>query len=218
MYFFTLLSKTIRMTSKKLDLLEKLKRDEQRLKLRQKELAEEIELDIYRQKLLEQSGTIIKLKTQIDLFKNKIMEEEIAPNNYGLLIHNKLVEYNEKKMKNNMDTDSCFQELRKMQKAMYPGSNQDPKFKRDKITIKEYFDNIAFCSDKTLEDLNKLIEIGKYCGRRLNHNNAKELVSGNFPGISGYHMLPILTTILGVLDKQAKSIEDINKRIDDLSN
>ena len=58
--------------------------DEEQLKLRQKELAEEIELDIHRQNLLEQSGTINKLKTQLDLFRNKIMEEEIAPNNYKL--------------------------------------------------------------------------------------------------------------------------------------
>ena len=101
------------MSSKKLDLLEKLKRDEERLKLRQKELAEEIELDIYRQKLLEQSGTIIKLKTQIDLFKNKIMEEEIAPNNYKLLIYNKLVEYKEKSSNSSQDANLCLQQLEK---------------------------------------------------------------------------------------------------------
>jgi hypothetical protein len=209
-------TKALTMTSKKLDLLEQLKRDEERLKLRQKELAEEIELDIHRQNLLEQSGTIIKLKTQLDLFKNKIMEEEIAPNNYELLICNKVNELGTERMGRRL-----LQEFR---------HGLGEKTLRDKITIKEYFDNITCCSDKTIEDINNLQEIRNQSGPRVRgplglHQyydsidpiKAKKLISDYFPGRSAYEMLPILTTIMGVLDKQQKSIETINKRLDTVS-
>ena len=223
------------MTSKKIDLLEQMKRDEEQLKLRQKELAEEIELDIHRQNLLEQSGTINKLKTQLDLFRNKIMEEEIAPNNYKLLVFNKQREYSEliksgqkwdhlseEEIINKFDNvEQCGQyflkikqdiELKKveLQKLESNISQLKEPHTRIKITSKEYFDNISKCNDKTIEEIKNGVVV---CPAR----NNKFMATGNFTGSTKYDMLPILTTILGVLDKQQQSIETINKRLDSAS-
>jgi hypothetical protein len=213
------------MTSKKIDLLEQMKRDEEQLKLRQKELAEEIELDIHRQNLLEQSGTINKLKTQLDLFRNKIMEEEIAPNNYKLLVFNKQREYSEliksgqichlseEEIINKFDNvEQCGQYfLKKVTPPAVLGlvlelqKLKEP-HKRIKITSREYFDNISKCNDKTIEEIKNGVD-----------ESNKFMVTGNFTGSTKYDMVPILTTILGVLDKQQQSIETINKRLDSAS-
>jgi len=228
------------MTSKKIDLLEQMKRDEEQLKLRQKELAEEIELDIHRQNLLEQSGTINKLKTQLELFRNKIMEEEIAPNNYKLLVVNKQREYDElinsgnrwnhlseEEMINKFDNvEQCGQyflkikqdiELKKgeLQKLESNISQLKEPHNRIKITSMEYFDNISKCNDKTIKNMDIAMKLTNANGDVYGVD--KELISGNFTGSTKYDMLPILTTILGVLDKQQQSIETINKRLDSAS-
>ena len=206
------------MTSKKIDLLEQLKRDEQQLKLRQKELMEEIELDIHRQKLLEQSGTIIKLKTQLDILRNKIAEEKIAPNNYRLVLFNKQIEYRELcqywQQPNNRNDyeisgrkiiEEKRQKLAAFQKEVEVNERRgtpDSFINKKEITSKEYFDNLSKCSDKTIEMVMKAQNIPK----NININ----MVNGNFPGKTARDMLPILTTILGILDKQQKSIDKLN--------
>lgn len=193
------------MTSKKIDMLEKMRHEEERLKLRQKELAEEIQLDMHRDHLLEQSGTIIKLKTQLDLYRNKIIEEEIAPNNYKLLIMDKHQEYDKlinfwNQPENRPDYDDKVREIIQMKRDELGKFNQNllhinQPTSRVLITATEYFDNISKCSEET-------IEMAKLNSRKC----PSRLVDGNFPGKNAHDILPILTTILGILDKHQSRI------------
>ena len=80
---------------------------------------------------------------------------------------------------------------------------------------KEYFDNISKCNDKTIKNMDIAMKLTNANGAVYGVD--KELISGNFTGSTKYDMLPILTTILGVLDKQQQSIETINKRLDSAS-
>jgi|TARA_B100000795_G_C22743784_1_gene416487 hypothetical protein len=72
------------MSSHLLDKLAQLKENEMKIKAEQKQLEEEIEFEIEKQRRLEMDGTITKLRTQVDeLAKN--IEGKIMPNNLEIL-------------------------------------------------------------------------------------------------------------------------------------
>ena len=151
------------MASYKIDKLQKLVEEENKIKEQKRILMEEIDLEIEKNRRLELESTITKLRTQVgELSKN--IEGEIMPNN---------IEKN-------------------------PNRDRSIMHYRIPITLSEFLKNISHLSEQELKQ------------QQTNGNPEKRLF--NIPiEIKIYHdMIPILTTIMGILDKQQKEIDNLN--------
>ena len=199
------------MSQLKLDRLENLKYLQDKLKLKQKKLAAEIEVEIHKQFLLEQSGTIIKLKTQIDLLRASILKEQ-APNNniLNVLSKQRNLDFLEKQSDISNENIKRIDILKKqISNSLCLINKSEPNlFNKPLISIREYYQNIENCKD-ILYNINK---------KPMLSNIAidERLYDNSVPKRTEYVMVPILTTILGILDRQEKSIEYLTKKIENL--
>ena len=149
------------MSSFLLTKLETLMAQEEKNKLEQKVLLEEIELEIEKKRLLEMDGTIIKLRTQVDEFAKNI-EGKIMPNNIDVV-------------------PGCYR-------------YQNEQF----ITLNEFMDNLKNLSEEEL--------------RRANAGKKKRLVTIP-PEIKIYNdIIPLFTTMIGIMDKQQSQIDKLISR------
>ena len=152
------------MSSFLLSKLETLMAQEEKNKLEQKILLEEIELEIEKKRLLEMDGTIIKLRTQVDEFAKNI-EGKIMPNNIDVV-------------------PGCYR-------------YQNEQF----ITLDVFTDNLKNLSEETKER-----HIVAYEGRK------KRLVTIP-PEIKIYNdIIPLFTTMIGIMDKQQSQIDSLISR------
>ena len=134
---------------------------EEKNKLEQKVLLEEIELEIEKKRLLEMDGTIIKLRTQVDEFAKNI-EGKIMPNNIDVV-------------------PGCYR-------------YQNEQF----ITLDVFTDNLKNLSEEEL--------------RRANAGKKKRLVTIP-PEIKIYNdIIPLFTTMIGIMDKQQSQIDKLISR------
>jgi len=149
------------MSSFLLTKLETLMAQEEKNKLEQKVLLEEIELEIEKKRRLEMDGTIIKLRTQVDEFAKNI-EGRIMPNNIDVV-------------------PGCYR-------------SQNEQF----ITLNEFMDNLKNLSEEEL--------------RRANAGRNKKLVTIP-PHFKIYNdIIPLFTTMIGIMDKQQSQIDNLISR------
>jgi len=166
----------LRMASYKIDKLQKLVEEENKIKEQKRILMEEIELEIEIKRRLELESTITKLRTQVgELSKN--IEGEIMFNNSE---------------RNQIRTNFKNTTIHQGPPPGNPGYNNRYK----PITLSEFLKNISHLSE---QERKQQQTYGEYDKRLF-----------NIPiEIKIYHdMIPILTTIMGILDKQQKEINN----------
>ena len=208
-----------------IDLLEKLKRQEEVIKQQQLQLSEEIELELEKKRRLEKAGSVIKLRTQLDELM-KIIETPNVPNNYKVILHDKQIAYqndlnnwheNNKIGKVDKERQDALgvvvMNLRRLNAAE---AFRIEKLKReqgivghrsrdtikDNITIKEYMNNLSEISPYTINS------IMSWDGR----NPLKNLVNTDLKEKVYYDILPLFTTIIGIIEKQQTEIDTIKKQ------
>ena len=215
------------MASLKTDLLEKLKKQEASIKLHQIQLIEEIELELEKKRRLEKDGSVIKLRTQLDELM-KIIETPNVPNNYKIILHDKQVAYqndlnnwheNNKIGKvdkerqdalgvvvmnlRRLNKEEAFRiEKLKREQGIVCHRPRDTDTIKDNITIKEYMNNLSEISPYTINS------IMSWDGR----NPLKNLVNTDLKEKVYYDILPLFTTIIGIVEKQQIEINALKQR------
>ena len=205
-----------------IDLLEKLKRQEEVIKQQQLQLSEEIELELEKKRRLEKAGSVIKLRTQLDEMM-KIVETPNVPNNYKVILHDKQIAYqndlnnwheNNKIGKVDKEREDALgvvvMNLRRLNEAeafrieklkreqSQPG--QPLIAVRDNITFKEYMNNLSKISPYTI---NSILSRGRDPLKNLVNTDLKEKVY--------YDILPLFTTIIGIVEKQQIEINALKQ-------
>ena len=212
------------MTSYLIDKLEALKKDENKLKEQQRILHEEIELEIEKKRRLELDGTIIKLRTQVDEF-GKNVEGKIMRDNFPLLREQETTDYQKACDKFNKEYQQGLisdEEVLKQKKYLRDRKQkEDAKYREwrdssgemnvnnvnnvEKITLEKFKDNLS--------KVNK--EIKDKChirGSRLGKSYI-ELPQE----IKIYDdIIPIFTTMIGIMKKQEFEIDNLKQRIGSL--
>tara|TARA_B110000879_G_C11156496_1_gene507145 strand:- start:1681 stop:2226 length:546 start_codon:yes stop_codon:yes gene_type:complete len=177
------------MTSYLIDKLEALKEDENKLKEQQRILHEEIELEIEQKRRLELDGTIIKLRTQVDEIRKNI-EGEIMPDNRLLVLSYGKHNY-------------TLEEQREIQHQQYNNSNPVM------TTLEKFKDNLSKISP----------EQKKQATNRRMSNATKNRLTMTIPQeIKIYDdIIPIFTTMIGIMKKQEFEIDNLKQRMEHLS-
>ena len=210
------------MASLKTDLLEKLKKQEASIKLHQIQLIEEIELELEKKRRLEKDGSVIKLRTQLDELM-KIIETPNVPNNYKIILHDKQVAY-QNDLNNWHENNKIGKVDKERQDALgvvvmnLRRLNEEEAFRieklkreqgmsftdtiKDNITIKEYMNNLSEISPYTINSI--LSRDGRDPLKNLVNTDLKEKVY--------YDILPLFTTIIGIIEKQQTEIDTIKKQ------
>ena len=171
------------MASHLIDKLEALKEDENKLKEQQRVLMEEIELEMEKKRRLELDGTIIKLRTQVDEISKNI-EGEIMPDNRMLVLR--------------FGKHNYSQEERKEIQRNGTGSE------RQLLTLEKFKDNLSKVSEEKKELLKN---------QRGNAYNQNSLTMTIPTEIKIYDdIIPIFTTMIGIMKKQELEIETLNKK------
>ena len=205
-----------------IDLLEKLKRQEEVIKQQQLQLSEEIELELEKKRRLEKAGSVIKLRTQLDEMM-KIVETPNVPNNYKVILHDKQIAYqndlnnwheNNKIGKvdkeredalgvvvmnlRRLNEEEAFRIEKLKREQSQPG--QPLIAVRDNITFKEYMNNLSEISPYTI---NSILSRGRDPLKNLVNTDLKEKVY--------YDILPLFTTIIGIVEKQQIEINALKQ-------
>ena len=205
-----------------IDLLEKLKRQEEVIKQQQLQLSEEIELELEKKRRLEKAGSVIKLRTQLDEMM-KIVETPNVPNNYKVILHDKQIAYqndlnnwheNNKIGKvdkeredalgvvvmnlRRLNEEEAFRIEKLKREQSQPG--QPLIAVRDNITFKEYMNNLSKISPYTI---NSILSRGRDPLKNLVNTDLKEKVY--------YDILPLFTTIIGIVEKQQIEINALKQ-------
>ena len=212
------------MTSLKTDLLEKLKKQEASIKLHQIQLIEEIEFELEKKRRLEKDGSVIKLRTQLDELM-KIIETPNVPNNYKVILHDKQIAY-QNDLNNWHENNKIGKVDKERQDALgvvvmnLKRLNEEEAFRieklkkeqgicqrpydtiKDNITIKEYMNNLSEISPYTINSI--LSRDGRDPLKNLVNTDLKEKVY--------YDILPLFTTIIGIIEKQQTEIDTIKKQ------
>ena len=211
------------MTSTMIDLLEKLKRQEEVIKQQQLQLSEEIELELEKKRRLEKAGSVIKLRTQLDEMM-KIVETPNVPNNYKVILHDKQIAYqndlnnwheNNKIGKvdkeredalgvvvmnlRRLNEEEAFR-IEKLKKEQGIVCHRPRDTIKDNITIKEYMNNLSEISPYTI---NSILSRGRDPLKNLVNTDLKEKVY--------YDILPLFTTIIGIVEKQQIEINALKQ-------
>lgn len=220
------------MTSTKFELLEKLKKQETAIKLRQIQLANEIEFELEKKKRLEKDGSVIKLRTQLDELM-KIIETPNVPNNYKVILHDKQTAYqndlhewheNNKigkvdiqrqdalgniamNLKRLNDEEKIRIEKLKREQAQ-PGQGLFTVEVKDHITFKEYMNNLSKISPYTIN----FIKDRKCSRNHLQDQLTKNLVNSDRKEKVYYDILPLFTTIIGIIEKQQLEIDALKQK------
>jgi hypothetical protein len=214
------------MASTMIDLLEKLKRQEEVIKQQQLQLSEEIELELEKKRRLEKAGSVIKLRTQLDELM-KIIETPNVPNNYKVILHDKQIAYqndlnnwheNNKIGKVDKERQDALgvvvMNLRRLNEAEafrieklkreqgIVGTTFSRDTIKDNITIKEYMNNLSEISPYTINS------IMSWDGR----NPLKNLVNTDLKEKVYYDILPLFTTIIGIVEKQQLEINALKTK------
>jgi hypothetical protein len=201
------------MTSFLLSKLETLMAQEEKNKQEQKNILEEIELEMEIKKRLEMNGTITKLRTQVDEFAKNI-EGEIMPNNIAIvessiektfqkecsdlnILHGKISDEEYKKRLTILQTKH-YDIRQQINRSNNRRLSEDEKY----ITLKEFIDNLNKVDDKTKEFFRIASNNGRY------RKNMVEIK----PEIKIYHdIIPIFTTMIGLMKKQQNQIDELKK-------
>lgn len=224
-YLFLLTKNT--MTSTMIDLLEKLKRQEGVIKQRQLQLSEEIEFELEKKRRLEKAGSVIKLRTQLDELM-KIVEIPNVPNNYKVILHDKQVAYqndlnnwheNNKIGKVDKEREDALGvvvinlkrlneeeaiRLENLKREQAIGCFANSKIIKDNITFKEYFDNLSEISPYTINSIKSRNGLGQAPLKNLVNTDFKEKIY--------YDILPLFTTIIGIVEKQQIEINALKTK------
>lgn len=207
-----------------IDLLEKLKRQEEVIKQQQLQLSEEIELELEKKRRLEKAGSVIKLRTQLDELM-KIVETPNVPNNYRVILHDKQVAYqndlnnwheNNKIGKvdkerqdalgvvimnlSSLKEEEAFR-IEKLKREQSQPGQRPPDTIKDNITIKKYMNNLSEISPYTINSIMSLK--GRDPLKNLVNTDLKEKVY--------YDILPLFTTIIGIVEKQQIEINALKQ-------
>ena len=209
-----------------IDLLEKLKRQEEVIKQQQLQLSEEIELELEKKRRLEKAGSVIKLRTQLDELM-KIIETPNVPNNYKVILHDKQIAYqndlnnwheNNKIGKVDKERQDALgvvvMNLRRLNEAEafrieklkreqgIVGTTFSRDTIKDNITIKEYMNNLSEISPYTINSIMS----------RDGRNPLKNLVNTDLKEKVYYDILPLFTTIIGIVEKQQLEINALKTK------
>jgi rRNA maturation endonuclease Nob1 len=225
------------MTSQKIDILEKLKQEEIILKNKQLVLSQEIELELEKNRRLEKDGSIIKLRTQLDELL-KIIDTPVIQNNYKAVLYDKETTYqnnlnewhknnqigktDDKKqnelgnMVNELNILREKESIRLQQlsikqnvKINSPNPNSINDIK-DFISIKDYMKNLSKINPSTIDQITNAgvnSKIKQCLGER---GIFKSQVSADFKEKVYYDILPLFTTIIGIMEKQQEKIDELN--------
>lgn len=220
-YLFLLTKNT--MTSTMIDLLEKLKRQEGVIKQQQLQLSEEIEFELEKKRRLEKAGSVIKLRTQLDELM-KIVEIPNVPNNYKVILHDKQVAYqndlnnwheNNKIGKVDKEREDALgvvvinlkrlneEEAIRLENLKREHRGREHTIK-DNITFKEYFDNLSEISPYTINSIKSRNGLGQAPLKNLVNTDFKEKIY--------YDILPLFTTIIGIVEKQQIEINALKTK------
>ena len=171
------------MASYLIDKLEALKENENKLKEQKRVLMEEIELDIEKKRRLELDGTITKLRTQVSEISKNI-EGKIMPDNRNLVL---------RFGKHNWTQE----EQREINQRM---NNGNPEM----TTLEKFKDNLSKVSKEQRERL-------KVQGTQ--YDSGRKMVVEIPHQIKIYDdIIPIFTTMIGIMKKQELEIETLNKK------
>ena len=207
------------MTSYLIDKLEALKEDENKLKEEQRVLQEEIELEIEKNRRLELDGTITKLRTQVDEI-GKNIEGEIMRDNFPLLREQETTDYQKACTKYSNDVNQgliddeeqierrkCIDERKQKEDKKY--SEWMCRTKRDgndtKITLEKFKDNLSKVRQ----------EIKDRCHIRGNQLGKSHIEIPQEIKIYD-DIIPIFTTMIGIMKKQEFEIDNLKQRIGSL--
>lgn len=218
------------MTTTMIGLLEKLKRQEENIKQQQFQLTNEIEFELEKKRRLEKDGSVIKLRTQVDELM-KIIETPSVPNNYKVILHDKQIayqndlnEWHENNKIGKVDIQRQYalgviaMDLRRLNeeekfrieklKRGQPGEGKLEEVK-DYITFKEYMNNLSKISPYTINSIKD-----RECSR--NYHNlgllTKNLVNPDMKEKVYYDILPLFTTIIGIMEKQQVEINALKQK------
>ena len=214
------------MTSYLIDKLEILKEKENKIKQEQHVLMEEIELEIKKKRRLELDDTIIKLRSQIDEI-GKNIEGKIMRDNYPLLREQETYDYQMACNKFNKDYQQGLitdEEVVKQKKNIAEvKQKKDEKYQEwctkdrndpcsvsgmnHKITLDKFKDNLS--------KVNKKIRDG--CHIRGNRLGMSYIVVPNEIKIYD-NIIPIFTTILGIMKKQEYEINILKTKFKNFKN
>ena len=205
------------MASYLIDKLEALKKDENKLKEQQRILHEEIELEIEKKRRLELDGTITKLRTQVDEI-GKNIEGKIMRDNFLLLREQETTDYQKAcdKFSNDVnqgliDDDEakkqrqCLVDRKQKEDAKYSewrNSSGEMKMNDEKITLEKFKDNL---SKVTKEIKDKCHMRGNRLGKSYVEIPQEIKIYDN--------IIPIFTTMIGIMKKQEFEIDNLKQRI-----
>jgi len=201
-YFYT-----TKMTSYLFDKLNILKADGEKIKEEQRMVQEKIALEIEKQRRLELDSTIVKLQTQLGEFSTNI-DGEIMPNNHKLVCNQYDKDYRDHCFnvrlrqpsgKLEQNTEKHLRNLKaKVEKArlLETGDSYPP----PKITLKTFLENVNELDD----DMKKRIENG-------DSSTQKKLITIPHEIKIYNDILPIFTTLIGILKKQEDEINKLKK-------
>ena len=202
------------MTSYLFDKLHILRANEEKIKEEQRMIQEKIALEIEKQRRLELDGTIIKLQTQLEEFSKNI-DGEIMPNNHKLVCNKydkdyrdhcfkvrlhqpsgKLEENTEKHLRNlKAKAEKARHEMDAISSSQIAVTMGSP----PKITLKTFLENV----NKLDNDMKKKIASDSSIQKKL-ITIPHEIKIYN-------DILPIFTTLIGILKKQEEEINKLKK-------
>ena len=187
------------------ELLEKIIDEEEEFRNRKNQLEKDIEMGEIQQKIMEQSGTIVKLKTQI-LKLSENIEGKLLPNNYRAVAQQYEEDYSDFCIKFSGEGMSAANRTKqhelkvKINNARHILNNhRDYKGRLNKegaeqITLKDFVKNINELDEDTKNDWPKRADVTIP------------------PQIKIYYdIIPIFDTIFSVLKKQQEQLDKITK-------
>jgi hypothetical protein len=205
------------MASYLIDKLEALKEDENKLKEQKRILMEEIELEIEKKRRLELDGTITKLRTQVDEI-GKNIEGKIIRDNFPLLREQETTDYQKACDKFSKDVNQglidddeakkqrqCLVDRKQKEDAKYSewrNSSGEMKMNDEKITLEKFKDNL---SKVTKEIKDKCHMRGNRLGKSYVEIPQEIKIYDN--------IIPIFTTMIGIMKKQEFEIDNLKQRI-----
>ena len=202
------------MTSYLFDKLNILKANEEKIKEEQHMVQEKIALEIEKQRRLELDSTIVKLQTQLGEFSKNI-DGEIMPNNHKLLCNQydkdyrdhcfnvrlrqpsgKLEQNTEKHLRNlKAKAEKARNEMQTISYSKIAMATGAP----PKITLKTFLENVNELDD----DMKKKIA--------TDSSTQKKLITIPHEIKIYNDILPIFTTLIGILKKQEDEINKLKK-------
>tara|TARA_B110000967_G_C18876657_1_gene558696 strand:+ start:1095 stop:1682 length:588 start_codon:yes stop_codon:yes gene_type:complete len=184
------------------ELLEKIRDEEEEFRNRKIQLEKDIELGEIQQKIMEQSGTIVKLKTQI-LKLSENIEGKLLPNNYEVVA----TQYNKD-----------YSEYCNMVRIQHPGG-APANITKKVLELRAKMDNAQKESPNKCNSNNIKISLKEF----VNNINELDKDTKNLfqrkvklvtipPQIKIYDdIIPIFDTIFSVLKKQQEQLDKITK-------